>query len=51
MLTGPLTEREIGRELYLSHNTIHSHTRSIFRKLGVTSRAAALKEARALGIL
>lgn len=51
MLTGPLTEREIGRELYLSHNTIHSHTRSIFRKLGVTSRRAALKQARSLGIL
>jgi len=51
MLRGPLSERDIGRELYLSHNTIHSHTRSIYRKLGVSSRAAALERALALGLL
>ena len=38
MLSGPLSEREIGRELFLSHNTIHSHTKSIYRKLRVSSR-------------
>ena len=26
LLSGPLSEREIGRELYLSQNTIHTHT-------------------------
>jgi len=51
MLGGPLSERDIGRELYLSHNTIHSHTRSIYRKLGVSSRAEALERARTLGLL
>jgi LuxR family maltose regulon positive regulatory protein len=51
MLKGPLSERDIGRELYLSHNTIHSHTRSIYRKLGVSSRADALERALALGLL
>jgi LuxR family maltose regulon positive regulatory protein len=51
MLSGPLSERDIGRELYLSHNTVHSHARSIFRKLGVSSRAAALARARTLGLL
>jgi LuxR family maltose regulon positive regulatory protein len=50
-LTGPLSEREIGRELYLSHNTIHSHTRSIYRKLGVSSRNEAIRRGRELGIL
>src|SRR5262249_8961366 len=35
MLKGTLSERDIGRELYLSRNTIHSHTMSIYRKLGV----------------
>ncbi len=40
MLTGRLSERDIGRELYLSHNTIHSHTRSIYRKLGVSVAVA-----------
>jgi LuxR family maltose regulon positive regulatory protein len=51
MLKGPLSEREIGRELYLSHNTIHSHTRSIYRKLGVSSRKEALRRALELGVL
>jgi LuxR family maltose regulon positive regulatory protein len=50
-LTGPLSEREIGRELYLSHNTIHTHTRSIYRKLGVSSRNEAIRRGRELGIL
>jgi LuxR family maltose regulon positive regulatory protein len=51
MLGGPLSERDIGRELYLSHNTVHSHARSIYRKLGVSSRADALDRARELGLL
>jgi LuxR family maltose regulon positive regulatory protein len=50
-LTGPLSERDIARELFLSHNTVHSHTRSIYRKLGVSSRAAAIGRARELGLL
>ena len=51
MLRGPLSERDIGRELYLSHNTIHSHTRSIYRKLGVSSRDEALRRGRELGLV
>ena len=51
MLGGTLSERDIGRELYLSHNTVHSHARSIYRKLGVSSRAGALDRARQLGLL
>ncbi len=51
MLGGPLSERDIGRELYLSHNTVHSHARSIYRKLGVSSRAEALEQAREHGLL
>ena len=50
-LTGPLSERDIARELYLSHNTVHSHTRSIYRKLGVSSRADAIRRARELGLI
>lgn len=50
-LTGPLSERDIARELYLSHNTVHSHTRSIYRKLGVSSRAEAVRQGRKLGLL
>lgn len=50
-LTGPLSERDIGRELFLSQNTVHSHTRSIYRKLGVSSRAEAVGRARERGLL
>jgi LuxR family maltose regulon positive regulatory protein len=51
LLGGCLSERDIGRELYLSHNTIHSHTKAIYRKLGVSSRSEALHHARQLGLL
>ncbi len=51
LLSGSLSEREIARELYLSHNTVHTHTRSIYRKLGVSSRADAVAQARHRGLL
>jgi ATP/maltotriose-dependent transcriptional regulator MalT len=51
MLRGTLSEREIGRELYLSHNTVHSHTKSIYRKLAASSRSEALDNARAIGLI
>ena len=51
MLGGPLSERDIARELYLSHNTVHSHTKSIYKKLGVSSRSKALRRARELDLL
>jgi LuxR family maltose regulon positive regulatory protein len=50
-LAGPLSQRDIGRELYVSHNTIHTHTRSIYRKLGASSRAEALQHARERGLI
>jgi len=50
LLTSDLSERDIGHELYVSHNTIHSHVRSIYRKLGVSSRSGALERTRALGL-
>ena len=51
MLGGRLSEKDIGRELYLSHNTIHSHTKSIYRKLNASSRSEALRNARELGLI
>ena len=36
MLPTDLSAREIGAELFLSANTVRSHTRSIYRKLAVT---------------
>ena len=46
-----LSKREIGKELYLSFNTIHSHTKSIYQKLRVSSREDAIARARELGAL
>ena len=38
-------------ELYVSHNTVHSHVRSTYRKLGVSSQAHALQQTRELRLL
>ncbi len=51
LLSGDLSERDIGQQLYVSHNTVHSHVRSIYRKLGVSSRAEALERSRELRLL
>ncbi|HEX4897304.1 MAG TPA: LuxR C-terminal-related transcriptional regulator, partial [Candidatus Limnocylindrales bacterium] len=50
-LPSRLSQREIAAELYVSFNTIRTHTRVIFSKLGVTSRAEAVARARELGLL
>jgi LuxR family maltose regulon positive regulatory protein len=37
--------------LYLSRNTVKSHTNSIYRKLGTSSRSQAVSRLRDLGLL
>jgi LuxR family transcriptional regulator, maltose regulon positive regulatory protein len=66
MLTEPLTERElrilrylptmltnaeIGAETFVSLNTVKTHLRSIYRKLGARNRADAVERARTLSLL
>jgi LuxR family maltose regulon positive regulatory protein len=51
LLPTSLTLREIGDHLYLSLNTVKTHTRSLHRKLGVSCRVEAVERARTLGIL
>jgi len=46
-----LTNREIGHSLFLSANTIKSHSINIYRKLDVNNRNQAVSKARILGIL
>lgn len=50
LLRAALSLREIAQELHLSVNTIKSHTRAIYRKLGVSGRDAAVARARELGL-
>ena len=51
LLRGSLSLREIGEQLYLSQNTIKTHTRAIYRKLGVSSRDDAISRGRDIDIL
>ena len=51
LLASPLSRREIGARLYVSLNTVKTHQRSLYRKLGVDSRGAAVDRARELGLL
>jgi LuxR family maltose regulon positive regulatory protein len=46
-----LTAPEIAAELFVSLNTIRTHMRNVYAKLGVHSRADAVKRARELGLL
>jgi pimeloyl-ACP methyl ester carboxylesterase/DNA-binding CsgD family transcriptional regulator len=46
-----LSEREIAEQLVLSQHTVHRHVANIRRKLGRSSRAAAVAEAARLGLL
>jgi LuxR family maltose regulon positive regulatory protein len=42
---------EIAKQLELSANTIKTHTRAIYRKLGVSTRAAAVTRGYELDLL
>jgi LuxR family maltose regulon positive regulatory protein len=46
-----LSRRDIAGRLYISLNTVKSHTRELYRKLGASSRADAVARADALGLL
>jgi DNA-binding CsgD family transcriptional regulator len=40
-----LTDGQIAEKLYISPRTVGNHLRSIYKKLGVPSRAAAVRQA------
>ena len=46
-----LSAREIAGELYLSVNTVKTHQRHLYQKLGARSRTQAVEQARILGLL
>ncbi len=51
LLATDLSVRQIAEELFLSPNTVRSHTRALYRKLGVSSREQAVARATALGLI
>jgi LuxR family maltose regulon positive regulatory protein len=51
LLAGDLSGPDIARELYVSLNTLRTHTKSIFAKLRVRSRRAAVSRARELDLI
>jgi LuxR family transcriptional regulator, maltose regulon positive regulatory protein len=51
LLATDLSGPEIARELAVSLNTVRTHTRNVYAKLGVSSRRAAVRRADELGLL
>jgi LuxR family transcriptional regulator, maltose regulon positive regulatory protein len=51
LLRTDLSQRQIGERLYLSLNTVKSHTRVLYRKLGVSSREEAVAQACRSGLI
>jgi LuxR family transcriptional regulator, maltose regulon positive regulatory protein len=51
LLRTALSTREIADKLYISPNTVRSHTHTLYRKLGVHSRSEAVARGTALGLV
>jgi LuxR family transcriptional regulator, maltose regulon positive regulatory protein len=51
LLPSELSQREIAEALYVSINTVKTHTKGIYRKLAVDTRDEAVSRARDLGVV
>ena len=51
LLASTLSQREIGSMLFISLNTVKTHSKSVFRKLGVATRGDAVARARELQLI
>jgi LuxR family maltose regulon positive regulatory protein len=51
LLATELDGPEISRRLYISLNTLRTHTKNVYAKLGVNRRRAAVVRAGELGLL
>jgi LuxR family transcriptional regulator, maltose regulon positive regulatory protein len=51
LLAAGLSQREVADQLYVSFNTVKTHSRSILRKLDAPDRAQAIARAHELGLL
>ena len=50
LLRGTMSLRDIGQEMFISPNTVKTHTQAIYRKLGVSTRREAVDRAKHLGL-
>ena len=50
LLDSELSGPEIARQLYVSHNTLRTHTKHIYTKLDATNRREAVSRAAELGL-
>jgi LuxR family transcriptional regulator, maltose regulon positive regulatory protein len=50
-LASRLTNKEIAAEIFVSTNTLKTHVKRVYRKLGVSSRTEAVAEGRRQGLL
>ena len=51
LMRGDLSIREIGAELFISHNTAKGYAKTIYQKLGVNSREDAVNTALAVDLI
>jgi DNA-binding CsgD family transcriptional regulator len=51
LLAGELATRQMADSLYVAASTVRTHVKSIYRKLGVSTRKGAVHEARARGLI
>jgi LuxR family maltose regulon positive regulatory protein len=51
LLPTHFTEAQIAEQLFVSRNTVKTHLKSVYRKLGTSSRADAVQRARDIGML
>ena len=48
---GELSTRQMAESLYVAPSTVRTQIKSIYRKLGVSSRGEAVEEAHARGLI
>jgi LuxR family maltose regulon positive regulatory protein len=51
LLVGELSTRQMAQSLYVAPSTVRTQIKSIYRKLGISSRDSAVEEARVRGDL